>query len=694
MTQRECCILNGLKNQLLECQEALLECNDLVPESVLSAQLFLSVHRGDNVPYGVFQDVAGTVPATAEGHKVACWKDMRPGGLSFTQPAPANQPYLHFTEGVPSIQFSGSHFLTLSHHFNITQALVITAFTNGLDAGYCVFDGPVNVVGQPAYTRFTDANSYTALFSAVRRDAASNMIAIPYHGVMSVESSPTKYQIWNNGSAFPAVGPSFASPAGVFNIGTNLAISSGAEYTGTVWGIIIHDDPTKRVELENYLYKLSVNSIEPAAWEHWLFTDQATGVSTTPIPGLKSVGTLSPAANYTKTPNSIILPAGVANFANGFNTGFADAGDFTICGVFKRPPLNAVDNIVLFSNNGFGAGGFVSFIPSNDNSVILTQGNGYANQAFATENIVVGDWFFFAFRSKALVNATALNGTFTDSAVARTFIGANISVGNIYHTQAVPSPALEFAEVIIFNKTLTIAEIQQVYGRSTIRMAQRGIDIAYNPAAVVLIASTSKGLAAAGGYTDPINTTDAKLIVLNIAHYDPGTITDVEDSLGNTYIPMTPHVEVGSGAVQQFWRCENPITGPAHQFQINGASIFASVQVAAFDVHPSIGVMLDNEAGAIGAGTSINVGPVAQSTPLSLVVTGLAFSDSSPQPPTTDGLKAFTPIGAVPYIFGQHMGSAMAYKLSDSAIVHAVEWDLATPSTGIAAGIATFKREP
>jgi len=50
-------------------------------------------------------------------------------------------------------------------------------------------------------------------------------------------------------------------------------------------------------------------------------------------------------------------------------------------------------------------------------------------------------------------------------------------------------------------------------------------------------------------------------------------------------------------------------------------------------------------------------------------------------------------VGASPYIFGNHFGSAMAYKVSETMVAHSLSMDFGAAQSGIAAGIATFKRE-
>lgn len=70
--------------------------------------LRLQTHRGDNVPLGLYQDTTCTIPATADGHSVAAWRDELSGsGLIATQSNAMKQPTLRFVDGVPVLRFDG-----------------------------------------------------------------------------------------------------------------------------------------------------------------------------------------------------------------------------------------------------------------------------------------------------------------------------------------------------------------------------------------------------------------------------------------------------------------------------------------------------------------------------------------------------------------------------------------------------------
>lgn len=114
------------------------------PLAAYTFALRLQTHRGDGVPVGLFQDAAGTVPATADGDPVGCWKDVLGAGLlSATQSVSTQRPTLRFRSGIPTLAFDGvDDFLqttvtsnTLRTMFSAQKSTDITAFRTIVDDG-------------------------------------------------------------------------------------------------------------------------------------------------------------------------------------------------------------------------------------------------------------------------------------------------------------------------------------------------------------------------------------------------------------------------------------------------------------------------------------------------------------------------------------------------------------------------------
>jgi hypothetical protein len=73
-----------------------------------SYQLRLQTHNGDNVPLGLYQDAAMTIPAMEDGDPIYVWKDvLTSSGLVYTAPDSSQRPTLRFRYGVPVVNFPG-----------------------------------------------------------------------------------------------------------------------------------------------------------------------------------------------------------------------------------------------------------------------------------------------------------------------------------------------------------------------------------------------------------------------------------------------------------------------------------------------------------------------------------------------------------------------------------------------------------
>jgi hypothetical protein len=78
------------------------------PLAGITFALRLQTHRGDGVPYGLYQDTACTIRATADGHSVAAWRDEISGsGLVAIQGTSTKRPTLRFSGGIPWLDFDG-----------------------------------------------------------------------------------------------------------------------------------------------------------------------------------------------------------------------------------------------------------------------------------------------------------------------------------------------------------------------------------------------------------------------------------------------------------------------------------------------------------------------------------------------------------------------------------------------------------
>lgn len=84
--------------------------NATAPDPLIDFSFFarLQTHFGDNVPLGLYQDTACTIPATQDFDPVAAWRDELSGSnVVFSNSNPDQQPVLLFVGGVPVVAFDG-----------------------------------------------------------------------------------------------------------------------------------------------------------------------------------------------------------------------------------------------------------------------------------------------------------------------------------------------------------------------------------------------------------------------------------------------------------------------------------------------------------------------------------------------------------------------------------------------------------
>lgn len=439
---------------------------------------------------------------------------------------------------------------------------------------------------------------------------------------------------------------------------------------------------------------------DPIATEHWVFNDfsETTYPSGVYPSGYGFAGRHASAATSMSQTiingKTIVLPGGLPGVLNGLLTAFMDSADFTLCLVIRRPAGSPEEIIAGTQSPAILRGGTIGgYAAQPDKLAIVTDGLNTTYSPYTAANVAVGDWCFVAMRSRAMYMGGYIgSGNLVEETVGpKPANGDNIAIGNAYFNHVNYDNQLEVAEALYFNSALNLSQLTEAYARSKHRMSLLGIGLANglpNLPATLLLAATSKGTSSSGGTSDPIDTTGANLLVANLAYYNSGILSSFIDNFGNSWIPLSAHVDVVTGAVQQMFYAENPIVGPGHTFSVAGTTIYASMNIAAFNGTLVTGT-LDQEAGTSGSGSSILIGPVNQTTPLSLVVAAAAFSDIAGGSSIDSG---FTLAGFNQYIFGAYFGSALAFKVSDSPVIHSTNLDLAAPMSGIAAGIATFKR--
>lgn len=126
----------------------------------------LQTHRGDNVPLGLYQDVACTIPAVAEFDLVAAWRDeLTESGAVATQADPDKQPLLVFINGVPLLEFDGADDFLSHGEGGAVAASMFAVARNDAFPGYQMLAG-FGVPAGPNIYSFLPGATWGGYYSA------------------------------------------------------------------------------------------------------------------------------------------------------------------------------------------------------------------------------------------------------------------------------------------------------------------------------------------------------------------------------------------------------------------------------------------------------------------------------------------------------------------------------------------------
>ena len=214
---------------------------------------------------------------------------------------------------------------------------------------------------------------------------------------------------------------------------------------------------------------------------HWIFGSNTGGSLTDIVNGLTvtSSQAITTEPNYVQTANVEL---------SGLDSQIAGNTEQTVCVVIKQ--IGPATNTIRFGNlrvsaegNGrsifLGAGG--TFERFNDRS-----GIGFVDMQNPLDT--TNEWMFEAFsytQTGATIGGADVLCYTNPSTGIETYTGSgnrqfpthNIGFGNLHYNDAAFNRGSAFAEAIIFNRALTKAELDQVFTRSVLRMADRGITL-------------------------------------------------------------------------------------------------------------------------------------------------------------------------------------------------------------------------
>ena len=235
--------------------------------------------------------------------------------------------------------------------------------------------------------------------------------------------------------------------------------------------IILADPSLPQVD---YADLTNVPEFESDASEHWLFdagdadnlVGRLNGLALTPV---GSAPTHS--ANYLRTAD------GTTGNRHGLATPFDDSATMTMCAVVQREALGAFSGRVALGSYTTTTGQGFLWTPEG-----FARTRAHAGSALGTSGVANGAWVFIAL---ACDDVTDLSRGYvagvaqTEVSVSKSVAANKLALGNGYYTPSGYEQGTAAAELIVYNgRGLSFAELGEVYARSKVRMARRGITVA------------------------------------------------------------------------------------------------------------------------------------------------------------------------------------------------------------------------
>lgn len=237
------------------------------------------------------------------------------------------------------------------------------------------------------------------------------------------------------------------------------------------------------VQTEDLIY---VERYEADAYGHWLF-----GTDSSSLVDKVNARSLTVQAGATVQPTFSSNHVELANKnGNALISDLVDAALTDITAIFVVKTSTAGLHVIggnlpaSSSTTASGSGVFVNANKSYINSKpAVANGTGSISNATSNQVIDQVNNFLVAMSinktTKECLIYTLQNGV--ESSFSSAFSGTyetspnHISVGNGYYTASSAGPTTSFAEAIIYNKALSLAEIKAVAGRAKVRQEHRGV---------------------------------------------------------------------------------------------------------------------------------------------------------------------------------------------------------------------------
>lgn len=205
-------------------------------------------------------------------------------------------------------------------------------------------------------------------------------------------------------------------------------------------------------------------------------------------------------------------------------------------------------------------------------------------------------------------------------------------------------------------------------------------------AAIALVNHTIFATGYNGGTTSAIDTTGANFLVISLSTYEAyATVTSVSDSKGNTWVPLTKHLQAGTNDAVRFWYSKNATVGTGHTFTVAKTTGYIAFEVMAFSgVDTSSPFDVENGNGFTGGGSSLTTGSVTPSQNNSLILVDFTTDIGTTVNSIDSSFSITDKASASP------VTTAAAYLIQGTAAAVNPTWSFGSVARAVA-GIAVFK---
>lgn len=159
------------------------------PLAGITFTLRLQTHNGNNVPLGLYKDVACTIPATAENDAIAAWRDeLGTSGLIATQSDASKRPLLKFVNGVPTVSPDGTNDSLNVAAISLPQPNTLSCGLSRTNNGRLVYGMTTNDSNNFDWTGASDVvNMYSGtLLSRSQTGSAYSVWSARFNGASSL----------------------------------------------------------------------------------------------------------------------------------------------------------------------------------------------------------------------------------------------------------------------------------------------------------------------------------------------------------------------------------------------------------------------------------------------------------------------------------------------------------------------------